>query len=237
MNFQQKNKFKATAEITAILSVIDYDSKAVLSKFKIPSQRLQPFQQYHLELVDKVWERNAKPVFLFVGDELLRVDQTEATHVPRKFARVCPLRDERWDQRQWPGRFHRYNLLPTCFYWSSQFLAIFRPLSDILHYRESYMKDRARNWMDERNPRNLSFSSSKKSLSLKVRIGVLSTSNLSTCSAKVRDCPPTHRLDFLKECFVARDKNSSSILKNAQAQWCWTAALEYYRVGQVSEAL
>ena len=38
----------------AILSVIDFDTKDILATFKIPSTRLKPFVQYHLELIDQM---------------------------------------------------------------------------------------------------------------------------------------------------------------------------------------
>lgn len=197
--------------------MIDYDSKAVLSKFKIPSQRLQPFQQYHLELVDKVWERNSNFSGIFVctkKDTSCFVSIRRKQHMcPEKSLEfvLCEMSDEINDNDLdgFTGRFF-FRLVFI------DLLAIFRPVSDILHYREAYMQDRARSWIAKLNP-ELQHSSSKKSLSLKVRIGVLSTSSRSTCSAKVRARPATHRLDFLKECFVTWDKNSCSILKNAQA--------------------
>ncbi|CAG5082953.1 Oidioi.mRNA.OKI2018_I69.PAR.g10244.t1.cds [Oikopleura dioica] len=104
-------KFKANQEITAILSIIDYDSKAVLSKFKIPSQRLQPFQQYHLELVDK-------DTSCFVS---IRRKQHLCPEKSLEFV-LCEMSDEINDNEL------------------DGFTAIFRPISDILHYRESYMQ-------------------------------------------------------------------------------------------------
>jgi len=103
-------KYPTGAEITAILSVIDYDTKEVVGKFRIPSKRLKPFVQYHLELIDQM-----SSCFISVKRKLHLLDSKSVEFV------LCEMTEEVSD-RDLDG-----------------FLAIFRPVPDILTFRSKYM--------------------------------------------------------------------------------------------------
>lgn len=89
---------------------MDYDTKEVVGKYRIPANRLKPFVQYHLELIDQM-----SSCFISVKRKIHLLDSRSLEFV------LCEMTEE----------VSEPDLIG--------FLAIIRPIPDILTFRSKYM--------------------------------------------------------------------------------------------------